>query len=147
MNSGMKASRNRVVARYRDGRILKGYTHDFLPMKDTFHLTSEDAITKGTIHEVNIADLKAIFFVKTFDGNKFYHEKKKFEEVDDSKLRGLKIKVEFFDGEVIRGISLGYNKNKKGFFISDIDPDSNNERIFVIADACKSVQVGQTASS
>lgn len=147
MDSAMKGSRNRVVVRYRDGKLLKGYTHDFLPMKDSFHLTSEDAISKGTIHEIQVAELKAIFFVKSFEGNKFYHEKKKFEEVGDSKLRGIKIKVEFFDGEVIRGISLGYNNKKKGFFISEIDPGSNNERIFVVADACSSVQVGETATT
>lgn len=135
--------RNQIVARFKDNRLLKGFTHDFSPIKEIFHLTDES----GVIHDVRCSDLKAIFFVKTLTGNKDYSEKKKFEEVDASGLRGLKIKVEFNDGEVIRGVSSGYSKNRKGFFVIPVDPDSNNERIYVIADAVSDVKVGSAAES
>lgn len=137
--------RNRVVVHFKDGRLFKGYTHDFTPVKEIFHLASEQEEDKGDIYEIKVADLKAIFFVKTLEGKKDYDEKRRFEEVDTSGLRGVKIRVEFYDGEVIRGISLGYGKNRKGFFIIPVDPQSNNERIYVLSDALRDVKVGSAA--
>jgi len=137
-----ESKRNQIVARFKDGRLLKGFTHDFSPVKEFFHLTDE----AGVIHDVRCPDLKAIFFVKSLEGDKGYSEKKEFGEVDTSGLRGLKIRVEFNDGEVIRGVSTGYSKNRKGFFVIPVDPDSNNERIYVIADAVLDVKVGSAAT-
>lgn len=141
----MPTQRNRVVARLSDGKMLKGYTHDFLPGKELFHLIEYSTSGAGDIHEIETSSLKAIFFVKTFGGNKDYNEKKRFSEVDTAALHGIKIKVTFKDGEVLCGLSLGYNKEKKGFFIVPIDPLSNNERIYVIAGSTKSVIVGPGA--
>ncbi len=141
----MKTERNLIVVHYKDGRLLKGYTLDFSHVKDTFHLTSEQEKDKGKIHEIRTNDLKAIFFVKTLKGNKDYAEKKRFEEVDTSNLRGVKIKVEFSDGEIIRGMSYVYSKQKKGFFIFPVDPQSNNEKIYVLADSMRDVKVGIAA--
>lgn len=139
------AERNRIVVHFKDGRLLKGYTHDFTPVKDTFHLTSELEHDKGKIYEVFCPNLKAIFFVKTLSGNKDYREKKRFDEVDTSGLRGIKIKIEFNDGEVMCGISLGYSKKRKGFFVIPVDPQSNNERVYVVASAVRDVKLGSAA--
>lgn len=137
--------RNLVVVHYTDGKLLKGYTHDFNPIRETFHLTSELEADKGTVHEIKIPDLKAIFFVKKLEGSLDYQEKKKFEEVNTSGLRGVKIKVVFHDGEIVRGVSLGYSKNRKGFFVIPVDPQSNNERIWVVSDAVREVSIGSAA--
>ncbi len=141
------SERNRIVVRYRDGRLIKGYTHDFSPVKETFHLTVVKDGVEGEIIEVNTTELKAIFFVKSFEGKKDYNEKKQFSEVDMSNLRGMKIKVEFLDGEIIRGVSLGYSKQRKGFFIILLDPESNNERVYVIARSVKDVKLGSLAET
>ena len=141
----MSTQRNRVVVRFNDGRILKGYTHDFLPEKDLFHLNEDTASGADNIQEIKVSTLKAVFFVKTLDGNKDYNEKKSFKEVDPATLHGIKIKVAFKDGEVLCGLSLGYNKTKKGFFIVPIDPLSNNDRIYVVAASTARVVVGPAA--
>ena len=60
--------------------MLKGYTSDFTPLKETFHLTTIQEDDKGKIHDIGTADLKAVFFVKTFEGDKVYLEKKRFDE-------------------------------------------------------------------
>ena len=135
--------RNQVVVRFRDGSIQKGYTHDFTPLRDSFHLTLEDG--SGEIMDINISQLKAIFFVKTFNGDRQYIEKKFFEQVDQSRFRGLKLRIVFEDGEIIRGISLGYSEKKKGFFLIPVDPDCNNDRIYIISEACKDIKVGEIA--
>ena len=139
---GLKEERNKVVVRYRDGRMLKGYTHDFHPMKDTFHVVSEVAGDKGTAYDVNIADLKAVFFVEAYDGRADRGLKEPGTAASRPATSGLKIRVEFFDGEILHGTSLGYNKNKKGFFVLPSDPEDNNERVFVIAAAVTDVKVG-----
>lgn len=145
MTNGVTTERNRIVVHFKDGRLYKGFTHDFTPVKDTFHLTSELEHDKGKIYEVFCPNLKAVFFVKTLQGNPEYKEKKRFDEVDISNLRGIKIKIEFNDGEVMCGISLGYSKKRKGFFIVPVDPKSNNERVYVIASAVKDVKLGSAA--
>jgi hypothetical protein len=141
----MLTQRNKVVVHCGDGTLLKGYTHDFVPEKDSFHLNTALDPGVGTIHEVKVADLKAVFFVKSVEGNPQYREKTRFDEVDAKTLHGIKIKVVFSDGEIIRGISMGYSKVKKGFFIIPIDPQSNNERIYVIASSTTKVVVGAEA--
>lgn len=138
-----KTARNQVVIHFRDGTLQKGYTHDFTPLKDSFHLTLEDG--SGEMKEIEITQLKAIFFVKTFNGNRTYVEKKFFEQVDQSRFRGLKIRVVFKDGEILRGISLGFNDKKKGFFLIPVDPECNNDRIFIVSEACKDIKVGEIA--
>jgi len=141
----MQSQRNKVVVHYCDGKLLKGYTHDFLPDKESFHLNTALEPGTGTIHEVEISELKAVFFVKTIEGDGAYTEKRTFEEVDARSLHGIKIKVEFKDGEIVRGISLGYSKAKRGFFIVPVDPRSNNERIYVVASSTAKVAVGAEA--
>ncbi|KPJ48944.1 hypothetical protein AMJ40_06600 [candidate division TA06 bacterium DG_26] len=138
--------RNRVVVHFRKGKLLKGYTHDFTPAKDVFHLTSEQAEDRGKIHEVHIDDLKAVFFVKTLEGNKDYVETKRFEEGTGT-AQGLKIKLEFFDGEIMSGTSLGYNPNRKGFFVIPVDPQSNNDRIYVVRSALRDIRLGKDAGT
>jgi hypothetical protein len=143
----MPTQRNRVVVRFNDGKLLKGYTHDFLPEKEIFHLIEDVSSGAGTSHEIKVPDLKAVFFVKTFGGNKDYNEKKSFKDVNAAALHGIKIKVTFKDGEVLCGLSLGYNKTKKGFFIVPLDPLSNNDRIYIVAASTIDVVVGPAAES
>ena len=145
MVESAESIRNRIVLHFEDNRVLKGYTHDFTPMRERFHLISENEPDKGNVHEVHCSDLKAVFFVKTLEGNRDYIEKKDFDDVDTVGLRGLKVKVEFPDGEVIRGTSFGYSRGRKGFFVVPIDPESNNERIYVITDKLRGVRVGAEA--
>lgn len=140
-----KQDRNRVVVHFKDGTLLKGFTHDFNPVKEQFHLTSESSRDEGQIHDVTVAKLKAVFFVKTLEGDRAKGEKNRFDEVNASAMHGIKIKVVFRDGEILRGVSLGYNKKKAGFFVIPVDPESNNDRVYVLADAAVEVVVGPAA--
>lgn len=136
---------NRVVARFKNGSMMKGYTYDFMPVGNMFHLTPIQEKDKQETLEIRVSDLKALFFVKTLEGDPGYEEKTNFDEVDNPRLRGLKIKVKFSDGEVIRGTTQGYSKIRDGFFLFPVDPKSNNERIYVVADALRDVKVGSAA--
>ena len=66
----------KVVLRYVDGRVLKGFTQNFYPNKDRFHLFPADK-SSDLATEVCIRDLKALFIVRDFIGNPSYDEQKK----------------------------------------------------------------------
>jgi len=125
---------NRVIAHHIDGTLLKGTTLDFFPTKERFHLTDGS----GDVHEVNVNELKAIFFVKDYTGDPDYMEKKGF---FSKQLQGKKVMVEFFDGEVLFGFTLSYSTRGLGFFIFPGDPDSNNSKVFIVHSAAKRVKV------
>jgi hypothetical protein len=124
---------NKVVARFKDGTIMKGNTSDFFPNKASFHLNCQD----GKLEEIDVEKLKAVFFVKDFEGNIDY--KKKYD--DEIHGAGRKIVVDFNDGESITGYALGYSPDRQGFFMTVADLSSNNERVFIVKSATKNIKL------
>jgi hypothetical protein len=130
---------NKVVARYCDGRMVKGITYDFGPLKKMFHIVSDTAGVKTT-HEISSPDLKALFFVKTLDGNK---DAVVPHTISNEALHAtgmMKLKITFFDGEVLLGTSAGYTPGREGFFIVPLEEGSNNIRVYVIGGSTKQVE-------
>lgn len=130
---------NRVVARFSDGLTLRGTTLDFSPMRRTFRIS--DA---GASFEIDVTKLKALFFVRDFDGNPAYNEKKGFFQRQN---HGKKCMVEFKDGEVLFGYTLSYTSQGLGFFVFPADPDSNNEKVFVVHSSTASVKLTALAGN
>lgn len=127
-----------VVARFRDGRLLKGTTQDFAANKPMFHVyEGGDEGSQAT--SVSLEDLKALFFVKTYEGNKDHEASQSFEGAQG---QGRKIRVTFQDGEVLAGFCMGYGPSRPGFFVNPVDPSSNNTRIFVVNAAVQDVAWG-----
>ncbi|OGP53375.1 MAG: hypothetical protein A2162_06740 [Deltaproteobacteria bacterium RBG_13_52_11b] len=128
----------KVVARYANGTVIKGFTQDFFPNKDRFHVTPADRPPGGTI-EVFVKRLKAVFVVRDFQGDPYYNEQKVF--VKGESLSGLKLEVTFSDGEVLVGsTALGYDPKRQGNFLIPADQMSNNTRVFAVSSAVKSVR-------
>jgi len=123
----------KVIARFIDGRIVRGYTNDFNASKPHLHLT-EDAAS-GT-RFVPIAQLKALFFVREFVGDAARVERKEF----DGKTHGRKVEVTFSDGEVLLGTTLGFSSPEQPFFVQPADAASNNLRVFVAPAATRKVR-------
>jgi len=124
---------NKVVLNYNGRSVRKGTTDNFFPNKDVFHVRDNGT---GEVFEVNFAALKAVFFVKTFEGNPDYRERIDVERTGF----GKKIRVLFKDGETQIGYTQGFTPNRPGFFVFPVDETSNNERIFVITASTKEVQ-------
>jgi len=123
----------RVVARFRNGKVVRGYTNDFHPSKPHLHLTPEDQ--NGDAMFVVLTQLKAVFFVRDFAGDPSRVDSTEF----DTANHGRKVEVKFQDGEVLRGTTLGYRKDGTGFFVQPADTASNNMRVFVAPGATRSV--------
>ena len=128
---------NKVVVRFADGRIIKGTSEDFYPNKDTFHVSVEAAPDGDKPLEVSTQDLKAVFFVKDFEGNPGHGEGNQFDSSHPPS--GRRIKVVFEDGEVLLGTTTGYQPKRPGFFVVPADAGSNNERCYVITAATQEV--------
>lgn len=128
---------NKIVVRYQDGRVMKGFTADFMPNKDIFHLVPMDAPPDTKPLPINVQQSKALFFVKDFAGDSQYHDKKTFEP--NKPATGRKIKVVFKDGEVLVGTTQGYQPGRPGFFVFPADPQSNIERCYVVSAATREV--------
>lgn len=124
---------NTVVVHIPGGTLLKGVTNNFFPNKDRFHLTDKDT---GEVHEVPFAGLKAVFFVKGFDGDRTYRERTDVERTGF----GKRIQVDFNDGEILVGYCQGMTPNRPGFFVFPVDPQSNNDRIYVLTAATRAVR-------
>jgi hypothetical protein len=131
---------NRVVARFADGRIVKGMTSDFSPGKTSFHVT-ETAASPPKVKPVEIRtdDLKALFFVRDFAGNPQHAERNAFDPARPT--AGRRIKVTFNDGEILVGATQGYQPGRPGFFLVPADPESNIERCYVVSAATREVTI------
>ena len=122
---------NKVVARFKNGTTKKGTTNDFFPNKSLFRLK----LLNEEVEEIKVEELKAIYFVKDFQGNKNY--KATYNDVVVG--GGRKVQVMFMDGEMLVGYTQGYSPNRSGFFVVPADLKNNNDRIYVIASATEKV--------
>ena len=122
---------SKVVARFKDGAVMKGHTSNFSPGRNNFHLE----LSSGEKVNIETEHLKALFFVKDFtgDGNR----KDAYNDVISG--AGRKIQIKFKDGELIAGYSYGYSPDRLGFFIIPADTKNNNERIFIVNSATEEV--------
>jgi len=125
----------KVIMRYANGKLIKGYTNDFFPNKTLFHVRSIESEPTDKGEEVYVKELKAVFFVKDFVGNAAYNEIKHFAE--GQQYSGRKVEVTFTDDEVLVGSTVGYDPSRLGFFVTPVDPQSNNLRVFVISEAVR----------
>ncbi len=132
----------RVIARLRDGRLVRGFIDD-MPASDLapFLEQAVNSLPGEIILRVADSDetlrvpveaLKALFFVKSFEGRKEYREVKFFDK--NPPIKGLWVRVQFYDHESLEGIvqnSIDFLVNP-GFFLKPPDPASNNAVLYVV---------------
>ena len=133
---------NKVVVRTREGDVYKGYTGDFSSHKPSFLLSSDDGIVR-TNQLIELKNLKAVFFVKSLEGNFLCRDKIPEIKNVDTATYGKKVIVSFKDGEEFLGRieSRHSNPEDTGFFIFPQDSDSNIIRAFVLNDAILGIQI------
>lgn len=116
----------RMVVRLADGSRLKGFSHDFVPGRSRFHLQEvTPGDTFGTSHDISIDDVHAIFFVHdfAFDRDRRYTEENAPRLPTDPPAEGgWRLKVACVWGEVLEGLSYGYEEDRPGFFVFPTRP-------------------------
>ena len=129
----MIGTQNGFVARFADGRVFKGFTQDLAPGRAAFHLRLADS---GARQRIVLDDLKAVFCVKSFDGD----SERQDSHEGDRPGYGKKLRVVFEDGEEIVGYTSGYAAEKPAFYLFPVDPESNNNRILVVNRSVKEIE-------
>ena len=125
-----------VVLRYRDGSTSRGrLRQEFSPGDCCVEVVTTDGEEVRAEFEI----LKAVFFIKD--------PRRRDLEVQISSMdihksaMGASARVEFFDGEVVHGRVAQYSVEEHGFFLFPTSPESNNEKIFVVVQALKTLYV------
>lgn len=137
--------RLKVVAHRKSGHLVKGFADLDVPL-DASGVPTTHSIklpTQLSIHPVAhekavrlpVNTLKAIFFVRSFEGNPSYAETKFFNP--EPEIEGLWVHLTFEDGETTEGIV--HNSisllNDPGFLMRPPDPNSNNQAVYVLKSA------------
>ena len=118
---------HKVVARYADGTVVKGTSMNVDPTKPTLHVRTPD----GRTAEVLLTDLKALFFVRTLEGDA-NHEEAMSATPADPRARGSHlVEMRFRDGERLVAFANRYPPVGAFFFVLPVDTGSNNIRILV----------------
>ncbi len=135
----------KLVAHFKDGQIAKGFSRDFDPGRDSFHIVRREGRVASSL-PIKLDDLKALFHVKTW-GRKDRHRGREvsgFPPAPDAErpkeISFVKTVLEFYDGEKIFGYSLDYDPNRKGFYVLPADPQDNNQKIFVLTSSLVNIQ-------
>lgn len=138
----------RVIVRYADGSMLRGYipAEDAIPPQTDVSGALAVRRTDGEQEYVEIGKIKAIFFVKSFEGSRRYSEFKVFTHQPNG--RGVWVRVQFDDGEVMEGIAPNSLETytRPVFSLTPPDPRSNNERVLVSKQCIKQMQILGLAS-
>lgn len=94
-----------------------------------------------TVEDVPTKDAKAVFFVKTFNGD-LRHQALHFHQ-HAPVVPGLWVRVYFFDGEMIEGIISNTRDFvlENGFFLRPTDPNGNNRLVYVLKGGLKDFHV------
>jgi hypothetical protein len=124
-----------IVAHFIDGSVQKGLSLDVDPRKPLCHLKTE---TGGMI-EVALADVKALFFVKSATGRSTYQESKEIVPGDSRLVGAKRVQVVFADREEIVGLMNRFPPITPFFYMLPVDPESNNIRILVNRAAVKRI--------
>ena len=144
------ADRHRIVIRYED-RAVRGFA-DVSELGSVDQLLRNDAqypldfirlrlLDSETVEQVPTKDAKAVFFVKTFDGD-LRHKALHFHEHAPI-VPGLWVRVYFYDSEMIEGIISNTRDFvlEAGFFLRPTDPDGNNKLVYVLKGGLKDFHV------
>jgi hypothetical protein len=135
---------SKLVAHFKDGHVTKGFSRDFDPSRDSFHLIRREGEVAAS-QEIHLEDLKALFHVKTW-GRKDKHAglvagfPSQKRSSKGTKATLVKTVLEFYDGEKIYGYSFDYDPNHQGFYVVPADPSDNNRTIYVVHSALVNIQ-------
>ena len=106
------------------------------PTRPTFHVRPPE----GRAAEVKLKDLKALFFVRSLDGDMARHEVHALDPADPRSKGSTPVALHFPAGEVMIGLTNRFPPNRPFFFIVPVDASSNNIRILVNRSAIKKME-------
>jgi hypothetical protein len=117
----------KIVVNMRGGAVHKGVTHDFSPKQDSFHVLPAEG--GGVPVRVQMQDMKAMFWVRDYLGNREFVARREFNP--ERAAEGRRAIVTFADGETMWGTVIEDDPALPIFFVPSDERD-NNLKVFVI---------------
>lgn len=150
----MTTIQTRLIVLLSDGTRIKGFARDFNPARVNFHLmvAGPDGET-GEQREIALSEVDAVFFVRdfAFDREKRYEPEGDLDAMMSPPTAGARaIAVTTSWGEVLRGLTYGYQPQRPGFFVFPIEPLDralNLERAYITRRAVSRVDFVPSAGS
>jgi hypothetical protein len=127
---------SKVVARYLDGHLVKGTTLDAGVNRPCCHVRPDD----GPQVLVQYKDLKALFFVRSLDGDPTHNEAMDPDPTDPRARGATLVSLRFYDGERVVGMTMRYPQRDQFFFLTPVGARSNNIRMLVNSAALVSLE-------
>jgi len=127
--SKRRVERQRLVVRTREGKTFCGTCMALNPLSNGFSLELAESSGEptGKTTRFNFYDLKAVFYVKSFDG-----KEGKGLPADNHQPAGMPMIVEFADGETMQGyVMQRVNSDIPRFHLVPKESNSNNITILV----------------
>jgi hypothetical protein len=125
----------RLVVRYLDGRLLKGFNVDFAAATGLVNVWMVPNGPDASRITVPLKHLKALFFVHDLEGDPGRRP-----DANTKTDHGRRIDVTFVDGEMLTGTTLSYSQKGPGFFVTPLDARGNNLSLFVASGAVRHVK-------
>lgn len=125
-----------VVGKFRDGRLVHGYTSDFSPSKSSLRISPTPAAKDA--HAMSLNDLEALFFLHeapAANGGKATIAR------ESSAPYGRKVALVLPSGEELVGSTLNYARDGSGFFIHPADDSFGVARVFVTQSGIRNVRL------
>ena len=126
----------KIVVNMRGGTVHKGVTHDFSPKQASFHVLPAEG--GGVPVRVDMNDMKAMFWVKDYLGNREFVARRDFDP--GRAPEGRRAILTFADGETMWGTVTEDDPSVPGFFFVPSDERDNNMKIFVVRKSLKELR-------
>lgn len=127
----------KLIIHFKNGRVLKGTTYKLDPRSLGFYLVPLESTQGQDRIFVHFSDLKAIYFVRDFEG-KFDPA----EAVSEPASESQEVKIMFDDGEVVEGRILHhFDPACLRFFMVPVEENTNNISMLVERSALKGMEM------
>ncbi len=121
----------KVVIHFLDGHVLNGYSDNFFPAEGQIMVLKamgEEVVT------VTLAEVKVVCFVRTLAPQQKERSREP-QRLLYQAVPGRHVSVVFKDGEHLEGVASLNEKPVRGFFVTPLNPQSNNVQIYVNPEA------------
>lgn len=144
----MSTGQTRIIVLLADGSRLKGFSRDFNPSRPVFHLRVAGSEGEtGELRELAMDGVHAVFFVRdfAFDRERRYEPQGDLGVITAPPSAGARaIEVTTVWGEVLLGLTYGYQPQRPGFFLFPTEPLEralNLERAYLTRQAVARVEL------
>lgn len=120
-----------MVVHFMEGETLAGHGDNFFPGEAQILVRDGG----GAIRKVDLAEVKMVCFVKSLASDRAQTHLPQPDRLLYQAVPGKRVRIRFRDGEQMEGLASIRAKPRQGFFVTPMNPNSNNLQVYVNPDA------------